>query len=227
MKEMEELGIKPEEIFGIKLVEEHYACWLNDKGELVIPMGETLNKNLLLSNAVKKGVEIFKAWKLSDKIETFNKFYEESSNNLDVKELFGVEIGEEFTIENTEANYICMGCYFDKAKEFHVPSESRLLYRTNAETKKILWKDLLEGNAKIIKAKKPILDEGEKKFLRNLVKPLGIDWIKKIEYSKRQYYIYAHRKTGNTLSLPLFSATSTMYRGMELNREYKVKELEL
>lgn len=76
---------------------------------------------------------------------------------------------------------------------------------------------------------KPILDDKEKEYLNNLIKPFRneIRCIGKWSDSYRGEYIYfGCISIYNSFSLPFFKA-GTMYKGMELDRAYSLEELGL
>lgn len=77
----------------------------------------------------------------------------------------------------------------------------------------------------------PVLDNIEKEYLNNVIRPFKhkVKYIMKSKSSySEQYYIeikmvLAHDR----VLLPYFSAKSEMYKGMELNKRYTLKELGL
>lgn len=80
----------------------------------------------------------------------------------------------------------------------------------------------------IVFGREEILDEIEKRYLTRVIKPFrhkikGI--MKRSEYGSL-YYIKICLKNGDAAYLPCFKENS-MYKGMELNREYSLKELGL
>ncbi len=80
--------------------------------------------------------------------------------------------------------------------------------------------------------KEPILDDVERKYLSNVIMPFRKYEIKitkekgtdDFEYLK--FYIYKINDWGSTIYFPPF-LQNTMYRGMELNKPYTLKELGL
>ena len=76
--------------------------------------------------------------------------------------------------------------------------------------------------------KPPILDKAEKKYLFNIIRPFRdkVNYItKKIDGNKCEYItIVLHKCMG--IFLPSFEG-GTMYKGMELNKKYNLKELGL
>ena len=74
----------------------------------------------------------------------------------------------------------------------------------------------------------PILDETERKYLSNVIRPfrdrvLCIKKEKNYYYDKQQIKIYL---TDTNIPLPLFE-NNTMYKGMKLYMEYSLEELGL
>ncbi len=86
----------------------------------------------------------------------------------------------------------------------------------------------------IIEEKEPILDEVERKYLSDVIRPFRdrVKYIEKTslngkEYIVVKYYsIYKNCPEDTDICLPYFKK-DTMYKGMELNKEYKLKDLGL
>lgn len=74
---------------------------------------------------------------------------------------------------------------------------------------------------------KKILNEKEKEYLNNVIKPFRnrVTYIKKIR-KDIQEYISINIKNDLPINLPYF-LECTMYNGMELDRKYTLSELEL
>lgn len=78
--------------------------------------------------------------------------------------------------------------------------------------------------------REPILDDAEKKYLSEVIKP----FLSKIKYiakfkgacSEDKQYIHIGFYEGDGLTFPYFKENS-MYKGMELNKAYTLKELKL
>ena len=78
--------------------------------------------------------------------------------------------------------------------------------------------------------REPILDDAEKKYLSEVIKP----FLSKIKYiakfksacSEDKQYIHIGFYEGDGLTFPYFKENS-MYKGMELNKAYTLKELRL
>ena len=78
---------------------------------------------------------------------------------------------------------------------------------------------------------KDILDETEKKYLEGIIKPFRnkIIYIVKYSYIVGEYISICYKDTDNIhcfINLPSFKH-NTMYKGMEINKEYTLKELNL
>lgn len=80
----------------------------------------------------------------------------------------------------------------------------------------------------VFERKEEILDEAEKRYLRNVIRPFRskVESIsKQVNYDKTEY-IEIELRGMNIAYLPDFEA-NTMYKNMEVNREYTLKELGL
>lgn len=126
--------------------------------------------------------------------------------------------GDRVTFENLEGNVVIM------------------LIKTNAEIPEIL--DTLKSR-KILKIERPkyekvygkqeILDEAEKEYLSNIIKPFKdrVEYIVKITiYHSNKKFLEIMLKNGDYANLPYFR-TNNMYKGMELDKLYTLKELGL
>lgn len=139
----------------------------------------------------------------------------------EVAKLLGVELEEEFRIKyDNKAMYVLMEDGF-----FEVVGRNTYLQRD--------IDNLLNGEWEVVKMPKPILDEKEKEYLSNVIKPKDI--INRLCYiAKRQgsFGISADMEYINIglddeyFSLPYFKK-GTMYRGMELDKKYTLEELGL
>ena len=93
--------------------------------------------------------------------------------------------------------------------------------------------DILIGNYKIIKLPKSILNDTEKEYLGNIIKPFRdrVISIKKIENSGEECLIiqvehFKDKSIREIFMLPSFEK-KTMYQGMELGKRYTLEELGL
>ena len=136
----------------------------------------------------------------------------------DVAKLLNLELREEFKIQGMSLKYRVANVglqYYSETEEGWVTSNKLLPI-------------LLQGEISIIKVKQPILDDIEKKYLGNIIKPFRnrIDYITKVSLSNGEEYIFIKMKNYEKISLPFFTA-GTMYKGMESDKEYTLDELEL
>lgn len=76
-------------------------------------------------------------------------------------------------------------------------------------------------------AEEPVLDEVERKYLTDVIKPFGhrVSYIVKRKNGSG-YYIAIILNNFDVMNLPYFTR-NTMYKGMTVGRQYKLKELGL
>ena len=143
-----------------------------------------------------------------------------------VAEMLGVEIGEEFKVKNTHD--ILDG----RSKYNFVINENgviEIVGKSIFEREQLLTK-LLNGNYKVIKLSKPILDEKEKEYLSAVIRPFR-DKIKSICKSSFHMddiweWIQISFISDEFMYFPYFKK-GTMYKGMEPNKEYSLEDLDL
>lgn len=138
------------------------------------------------------------------------------SKMKEVAKLLGVKLGEEFKIKGDD---------------------------TDCETYKLTNKGLLNSNSFIcgyyltnlltgkLEIEKPILDKVEKRYLENLLRPFKdrVVYVNKTEsLDKQEEYlnICLDEEDDDCIDLPYFKK-NTMYKGMEAEKEYTLKELGL
>ena len=139
-----------------------------------------------------------------------------------VAQMLGVEIGEIFYIKNSYYKYRLT----EKSIEFY----DGLNQQWNICPYRILY--LLNGDAEIIK--KPILDDIERKYLSNVIKPFRdrVKCIVKRDYEmsyENEYIFIVFNDDGYMqikMCFPSFKK-GTMYKGMELNKNYTLEDLGL
>ena len=144
----------------------------------------------------------------------------------DVAKLLGVELGEEFKIDNDGLPW--------KSFKYKLDEEGLIFWEEGCQK----WlgseglSSLLTGKAKIIKLPKQILTDSEKRYLSNVIEPFKdrVNYIIKTENSLGEYIaIHSHLYTGwrsDVTLLPEFEK-ETMYKGMEINKRYTLDELGL
>ena len=76
----------------------------------------------------------------------------------------------------------------------------------------------------VYEAKLEILDEVEKRYLKGVIRPFEVRFIKKVGLTNAEY-IYIELKSDH-ISLPNFSS-NTMYKGMEIDKKDTLEELGL
>lgn len=139
----------------------------------------------------------------------------------EVAKLLGVELEEEFKIKGLSykyklSNYGLM-CWSNNLQRWYITS---------------IVGELLTGENQIIKLPKPILDDIEKEYLGNIIKPFKnkIKWIKKVNSPTLNHEFikicYQDNNYTNILNFPDFKE-GTMYKGMELKKDYTLEELGL
>ena len=138
----------------------------------------------------------------------------------EVAKLLGVELNEEFTLNPSNYKYMLtrFGLYKIYKEEIIWESSSML-------------QDLLLGKFTIVKIPKFILDYAEKKYLSAVIKPFRnkVYAIAKYDDGDDNYYIQIAIKQNvyfEYIDLPYFKK-GTMYKGMELKKEYTVEQLGL
>ena len=117
-------------------------------------------------------------------------------------------------------------------KKYHLNFNCIVYDYLNEKEKEIFNK--LQEKTKIkltLEIEEPILDEKERKYLSGVIRPFRdrIKFIRKKCIYGQEYInvVYNSKfKDDTNFCLPLFE-TNTMYKGMELNKEYTLKELGL
>ena len=149
----------------------------------------------------------------------------------EVAQLLGLELEEEFGIEGFPFKY--------KLSENGLMSWSG--YWQSWVSSDII-EELLTGESELVKLPKSILDKEEKEYLGNVIKPFRnrILYIAKSETVKTYdnpnpkiyeciYIMYkdsSKKKNPFYMGFPCFEK-GTMYKGMELDKEYTLEELGL
>lgn len=136
-----------------------------------------------------------------------------------VAQMLEIKIGEEFRIVND----CCIYKLDDKG----------LYFLANDDKWKIDYLTLtriLNGKAMIIK--KPILDDIERRYLGNIIKPFRdrvVSIIKYDDYDRCEYIVIKYRNINGYTGRMYFPAfeKDTMYKGMKANKKYTLEELEL
>lgn len=128
----------------------------------------------------------------------------------EVAKLLGVELGKPFNIKDAKFNPYTLteDGLIDRDKYF------RMVYLNR----------LLMGEYEI---EHPILDDVEKRYLEGVLRPFKnrVNCVVKTVWHKQEYILISYKNDSDT-PFPNFDK-NTMYKGMELNKEYTLEELGL
>lgn len=138
----------------------------------------------------------------------------------DVAKMLGVEIGEVFRININYKKYkfndSCL-LRFDDSDKCWIDGSVSLI-------------GLLDGTFEIIKLPKSILDDVEKEYLSNVIKPFRkkIRYICKRQLHEHDYIDIRYKDSYGEMSMifPDFKI-GAMYKGMKLNKKYSLDDLGL
>lgn len=138
-----------------------------------------------------------------------------------VAQMLGVELGEIFFIKGSHCKY--------RLTEKSVQIYDELNSQWKICNHRIM--ELLNGNDKIIKIPKPILDDAEREYLSNVIKPFRdkVMYIAKYDTEKNQFIRICYCDIDKNLEYMYFPPfkKGTMYKGMEVNKKYSLEDLEL
>ena len=144
----------------------------------------------------------------------------------EVAHMLGLELNENFRFKS---RLIDLSTY-----EFKFTEDYLMYYHTEGD----YWEkasfdtlcNLLNGKYEVIKLPKSILAEEERKYLSRVIKPFRekIQHISKLTGKNGEYICIDIRCDWeeDSILLPRF-ATGTLYKGMEIGKEYSVKDLGL
>ena len=134
-----------------------------------------------------------------------------------IAKILDVEIGEEFKIEG----------HSDNVKYRLTEENLEYFYDGKWYTISITLHKLLNGEYKVVKLPKPILTEEEKEYLSYVIRPFRNDVKCIVKYSVDYVeWITICMKTCHDMDFPIFDI-GTMYKGIEIEKEYTLEELEL
>lgn len=138
-----------------------------------------------------------------------------------VAQMLGVELGEEFEVADTI-----------RFKNFKFDNERLLAfdekYKCWCSPHDVVLRKLITGEYKIVK---PILDDIEKVYLSNIIKPFRdmVTSVIKYDSGKYEYIAIKCRSLEEyiwTVHFPPFKK-GTMYKGMKTGKKYTLEELGL
>ena len=146
-----------------------------------------------------------------------------SENKMkEVAQLLGVEIGEEFKIEGHSGNV-----------KYRLTEEGLEYFSCgNGFTISSTLNRLLNGEYKVVKIPKPVLDDVEKEYLSYVIKPFrnSVKYFYKFTCANGDYEAIVAKIEAygycDSLNFPKFKKGS-MYTGMELIKEYSLEDLGL
>ena len=136
-----------------------------------------------------------------------------------VAEMLGVELGEEFNVDaDGDTKY--------KFTEKYLVSIEPDGF---CEMAMYTLSGLLNGEFKLIKIPKSVLDKKEKEYLSYVIKPFrdSITYFYKRRYENDELeWIKIEMKNDDVMYFPKFKK-GTMYKKMELNKKYTLEDLDL
>lgn len=146
----------------------------------------------------------------------------------EVAKLLGVELDEVFYLADRKMGYERIRC---KYKLTNIGLERKYLFEGATWASSALLLDILTGRYKVIKSDTSILDDAEKRYLSAVIKPFKnkVYAIAKYDDGDDNYYIQIMVKQNvyfEYIDFPYFKK-GTMYKGMELKKEYTVEQLGL
>lgn len=139
----------------------------------------------------------------------------------EVAKLLGVKLGEEFKVYKFKNNY-------------KLTEGGLMFYDVNMECWRasIYLEELLTGEMHLTKLPKPILDDKEKEYLSNVIRPFRDQVIaiakRSANYGEFIDIMIDEGEIGDcgNIYLPYFKP-GKMYKGMKVNREYTLEQLGL
>ena len=140
----------------------------------------------------------------------------------EVAKLLGLKLGEEFTIKGVNSSYRF------KLTAIGLMSSWRNSSKWNCSG---LLEDFIIGHYQIAKEVNSVLDEAEKKYLTNIIKPFRntvISIAKRSAYNNLSYIAISLKKylVEESVTLPYFEQHK-MYKNMKLDKVYTLEELDL
>ena len=136
-----------------------------------------------------------------------------------VADMLGVKIGEEFKIEGHSGNV-----------KYRLTEEGLEYFSCdNGFTISSTLNRLLNGEYKVVKIPKPVLDKKEKEYLSYVIRPFrdSITYFYKRRYENDELeWIKIEMKNDDVMYFPKFKK-GIMYKGMELNKKYSLEDLGL
>ena len=147
----------------------------------------------------------------------------------EVAKLFGLNLGEEFWLNDRKNGDERIRCKY----KITYRGLERKFYQGSAWSSSTLLADIITGSYEVVKINPiSILDEVEKKYLSALIRPFKHQVIaiskRSINYGEFINIMIDEGVFNNprSIRLPYFQP-GKMYKGMKINREYTLEQLEL
>ena len=144
----------------------------------------------------------------------------------EVAHMLGLELYENFRIESVKTGLFPFDLRFTKKQLEVYDNEWKIWHCGSFET----LCSLLNGEYEVIKIPRGLLTEQERDYLYSVIKPFRgkVQHISKLTGKNGEYICIDIRFDWeeDSILLPRF-ATGTLYKGMEIGKEYSVKDLGL
>lgn len=162
-------------------------------------------------------------FRVGDKVKIISKKNGDQYTTYGVEKTFtksDLKDGDKCTLKNGQVIFV------DKTSNYGFSSlDKQLKYFRNDDVSIVKVERPVKYET-LFERKEEILDETEKRYLSNVIKPFRdkVKAIEKVSYSREFIKIYI--KEDEPTILPYFEK-GTMYKGMKENKEYTLKELGL
>lgn len=161
-------------------------------------------------------------FRVGDKVKIISKKNGDQYTTYEVEKTFtklDLKDGDKCTLKNGQVIFV------DKTSQYGFNSINEQLKYFNDDVSIVKVERPVKYET-LFERKEEILDETEKRYLSNVIKPFrdNVKAIEKVSYSREFIKIYI--KEDEPTMLPYFEK-GTMYKGMTENKEYTLKELGL
>lgn len=151
----------------------------------------------------------------------------EQNNKVYIVDFEGLELVKQFTKSDLKDNHIVV---YRSGEKYLWGNKDKDLFNndlTHKRVEKYSIKEVYEFDKLVWKREEPILDKVEKKYLSDVIKPFKneIIWIKKSTFHSNTEWIEI-KMNKDCMLFPSFKK-GTMYKNMEIYKEYSLKELGL
>nr|DAX01528.1 MAG TPA: hypothetical protein [Bacteriophage sp.] len=161
-------------------------------------------------------------FRVGDKVKIISKKNGDQYTTYEVEKTFtksDLKDGDKCTLKNGQVIFV------DKTSQYGFNSIDAQLKYFNDDVSIVKVERPVKYET-LFEREEEILDETEKRYLSNVIKPFrdNVKAIEKVSYSREFIKIYI--KEDEPTILPYFEK-GTMYKGMKENKEYTLKELGL